>query len=114
MDSVLPSDIAGARGMATVKPARRKAHYSVRWADGELPLVELTASGFVLAAGAPPPVRGYTDIFAGDERIMHGLVMCTWARNGLVGYEFKRGGSLQEIRVDHAPPTHSGLLSGPG
>ena len=90
------------------------AWYSVRWADGEMPLVELTSSGFVLAADEPPPMRGYADIFAGDERILHGLVMCTWARDGMVGYEFKRGGSVQEIRVDHAPPAHSGLLSGPG
>ena len=114
MDSVLPPDIAGARAAPTTQRAKRKARYSVRWADGEMPLVELTSSGFVLAADEPPPMRGYADIFAGEERILHGLVMCTWARDGMVGYEFKRGGSVQEIRVDHAPPSHSGLLSGPG
>ena len=83
----------------------------MRWEHGELPVLEFTSNGFVIEADGPPPLRGYTDIFLGDERIMHGLVMCTWARNGLVGYEFKRGTAASEIRVDHEPPAHAGLLT---
>ena len=113
MDAVLPPYVAGAmRDDPSVKK-RRGSPYSVRWADGELSIVELTPNGFVVAADSPPPLRGYTDIFDGEERILHGLVMCTWARDGLVGYEFKRGSGVRQVRPDHAPPAHSGLLEAP-
>ena len=85
----------------------------MRWADCELPVVELTPTGFVVAAEAPPRMRGFTDIFDGDDRILHGLAMCTWARDGLVGYEFKRGSGAREVRADHVAPAHSGLLDAP-
>ena len=67
----------------------------------------------VIEAQGRPPLRGYTDIFHGEERVLHGLVVCTWAKDGLVGYEFKRDTTGGEVRPDHAPPEHSGLLTGP-
>ena len=113
MDAVIPTDVAGALEGERRARARRRSRYSVRWRDGELPVLELTPKGFVIEADGPPPLRGFTDIFQGDERILHGLVICTWARDGLVGYEFKRGSGANEIRVDHEPPAHSGLLGAP-
>lgn len=113
MDAVLPPDVAGAIQRDRNADRRRRTPFSVRWADGELPVVELTPNGFVVEAESPPPLRGFTDIFEGDERILHGLAMCSWARNGLVGYEFKRGAGAHPVRADHAPPAHSGLLEAP-
>ena len=113
MDTVLPSDLAGNLPGTRTRSARRGAPYSVRWADVELPVVELTQNGFILQADDPPPMPGYADIFQGDERILYGLAMCTWARDGLVGYEFKRGSAAQPVRPDHAPPAHEGLLNPP-
>ncbi len=113
MDAMIPREMAGAMEGERRERARRQSQYSVRWLDGELPVLELTPDGFVIEADGPPPLRGYTDIFLGDERIVHGLVICTWSRDGLVGYEFKRGSAAKEVRVDHAPPVHSGLLDGP-
>ena len=110
MDAVIPADVACALEGNRRAKARRRSRYSVRWADGELPVLELTPEGFVIEAEGPPPLRGFTDIFLGDERVLHGLVICTWARDGLVGYEFKRGSAANEVRADHAPPAHSGLL----
>ena len=111
MDAVIPSEMAGAMELDRRARARRRSRYSVRWEDGELPVLELTPDGFVIEAESPPPLRGFTDIFLGDERVLHGLVMCTWAQNGLVGYEFKRGSAANEVRADHAPPVHAGLLT---
>ena len=113
MDAVFPTEATGAANTVARTARRGRAPYSVRWAEGELPVVELTPTGFVVEAEAPPHLRGFTDIFQGDERVLHGLVVCSWARDGLVGYEFKRGGSVGPIRADHVPPAHDGLLSGP-
>lgn len=113
MDAVLPPDIAGAILRDQTARARRRSVYSVRWSESELPVVELTPRGFVVEAETPPRMRGFTDIFEGDDRVMHGLAICTWARDGLVGYEFKRGTGARQIRADHAPPAHSGLLEAP-
>lgn len=113
MDAVLPPDVAGAILRDQNARARRRSTYSVRWAEGELPVVELTPDGFVVAAETPPQMRGFTDIFEGEDRVMYGLAMCTWARDGLVGYEFKRGSGARQVLPDHAPPAHSGLLEAP-
>ena len=113
MDAIIPPEMAGALEGDRRERARRRSRFSVKWEDGELPVLELTPDGFVIEAEGTPPLRGYTDIFQGDERILHGLVICIWARDGLVGYEFKRGSGGNEIRVDHAPPEHSGLLAAP-
>ena len=111
MDAVIPPEVAGELEGDRRAQARRRSRYSVRSEDCELPVLELTPDGFVIEAEGPPPLRGYTDIFLGDERILHGLVICTWAQDGLVGYEFKRGSAANEVRADHAPPVHSGLLT---
>lgn len=113
MDAVLPTDVTASLPHGQAGITRRRVPYSVRWAQGELPLVELTPNGFVVAADNPPPMGGYTDIFQGDDRIFHGLVVCTWSRDGLVGYEFKLGGGTFPVRADHAPPHHNGLLKSP-
>ncbi|MEM7190175.1 MAG: hypothetical protein AAF439_11240 [Pseudomonadota bacterium] len=114
METVLPNDIAGALADAQKSRARRRSKYRVRHGDREHPVIELTTDGFVIEADGRPPLRGYADIYLADERILRSLVICTWARDGLVGYEFKHDSLAGNIRADHAPPTHAGLLTADG
>lgn len=113
MDDLIPSEMAGVLADNRLARMRKAARYRIHHGGREVPVLELHDSGFVIEADGRPPLRGYTDIFLGDERILHGLVVCTWARDGLVGYEFKRDTMGAEIRADHAPPTHAGLLDAP-
>ena len=114
MDNIIPSDMAGALEGDWRARARQNSRYLVRADDREHPVLELTPAGFVIEADGRPPLRGFTDIFLGEERVVHGLVICTWARDGLVGYEFKHDTKGGQVRPDHAPPLHAGLLAGPG
>lgn len=76
-------------------------------------VVELTAAGMVIRAEDMPHLRGFVDILRGDERLARHLVVFSWARDGLAGYEFKRGGSAGAAPADHERPAHAGLIGGP-
>lgn len=113
MDIVLPTGMTGALETAARNRSRRTARYRVL-ADGRTHTVmELAADGIVIEADGRPPLRGYAELFRGEERVMQCLVVCTWARDGLVGYEFKRDNSGCEVSPDHVPPAHAGLLPAP-
>ena len=114
MDTTLPEDIAGALELARRRETRTRSRLRVRVGDRDHQVMELNTNGFTIEADGRPPLRGYADIFRGEERILRGLVMCTWARDGLVGYEFKRDTVGGAIAPDHVPPAHAGLLDSPG
>lgn len=113
MDQHIPNELSGALEHERRRLARRRSRFRVRLNDVELPVLELTHDGFIIESEQRPMLRGYMDIFHGDERILHGLAVCTWVRDGMVAYEFKHDTTAGEIRVDHEPPAHSGLLEGP-
>lgn len=96
--------------MARRDVQRRSSRLRVCAEGRDHQVMELTADGFVIEADGRPPLRGYADIFRGEERVLHGLVICSWAEDGLVGYEFKRDTAGGNIKADHAPPSHAGLL----
>ena len=48
-----------------------------------------------------------------SERIGRHLVVLSWTRDGLAGYEFKRGGHAGPAPADYERPVHAGLLGGP-
>ncbi|MEM9138319.1 MAG: hypothetical protein AAGB15_00685 [Pseudomonadota bacterium] len=109
MDMVLPG---GAERAAVADRKRRGApRYRVVAGAASHHIVELNDAGFVIEADGRPPLRGYADIMQGDERVLRGLVVCTWARNGLVGYEFKRETAGLAVPADYVLPAHSGLLT---
>lgn len=92
----------------------RPRHSTALWVrddHGEHSVTRLTQNGFVISAQGRPPLRGFADIFQGNERLVHGLVVCTWAEDGEVGYEFKRASHSGPVPVDHVAPGHAGLLS---
>lgn len=111
MDTELPGDIAQALRRQTA--VAKRARLRVRGEALDHEVLDLTDDGFVIAADGRPPLRGYADIFKGEDRVLHGLVVCSWAENGLVGYEFKRGTAAAPVAPDHVPPAHAGLLEGP-
>ena len=85
---------------------RRKAERQalrVRAGADEFDIMRLSDSGFVIAADGRPPLRGYADIFRGDELILRGLVTCAWTDHGAVGYEFKHSTQSTQIAADYAP-----------
>lgn len=81
---------------------RAKSHFVK--ADGRsLPILSLTPGGFVIAAEHGPRLRGFVDIMRGRKRLSRGLVICAWAEDGMLGYEYKRENLSAPIAADHAP-----------
>jgi hypothetical protein len=117
MESMLPSDIRSALGRETGKARATVTGLTARSGDGRTEtrhgVVELTDAGMVIRAEETPHLRGFVDILKGDERIGRHLVVLSWTRDGLAGYEFKRGGHAGPAPADYERPVHAGLLGGP-
>ena len=110
MDTALPEHISTALAERAEKRRDRKSVFRVRAGEREAKVVELASDGFVIQADGRPPLRGYADIFRGEECILRGLVICSWARDGQVGYEFKRGTTDGTVPVDYVRGPIAGLL----
>lgn len=110
MESALPSDVTDALAAKAVSARRARASYTVRAGDRRMPVTELASDGFVIRADGRPPLRGYADVFLGEDLVLRGLVICSWAENGLVGYEFKRGTTDGTVPVDYVRGPVAGLL----
>ena len=110
MDIHVPVEMLGGHEVARRNEARRRSRLRVRVGARDHQVLDLTDSGFTIEADGRPPLRGYADIFQGEDRILHGLVVCSWAEDGLVRYEFKRDTAGADISPDHVPPGHAGLL----
>jgi hypothetical protein len=76
-------------------------------------IMELTETGFVIEADGLPHLRGFVEIMLGEERIARRLAVFAWARDGLVGYEFKHDATSREIPADYVKPERLGLLDAP-
>ena len=113
MESVLPGDLLSEMELGRRKSRRARTRHLVVGGERQHRLMELTDDGFVIEADDLPHLRGYVEIMLGDERIARRLAVFAWARNGLVGYEFKHDASGREAPVDYEKPVHVGLLGGP-
>ena len=113
MESDLPPGLASEIELARRNRTRRSGRYAVVAGRRRHPVMSLSATGFSIEADGRPPLRGFVDILDGETRIDRRLVICSWARDGLVGYEFKRDGAGSEVAPDHVPPAHAGLLGAP-
>ena len=113
MESSLPPGLASEMEVARRNLTRRKGRYAVLAGDRRHPLMALSAEGFAIEADGRPPLRGYVDILEGETRIDRRLVVCSWAEDGLVGYEFKRDSAGAAVAPDHVPAAHAGLLEAP-
>lgn len=110
MESALPTHVTDALASKAVSARRARASYTVRAGDRRMPVTELASDGFVIKADGRPPLRGYADVFLGDDQVLRGLVICSWAEGGLVGYEFKRGTTDGTVPVDYVRGPVAGLL----
>ena len=110
METKLPSQVAEALAANAAAIHAKQNRYRVRAGTREVRLVDLALDGFVIEADGRPPLRGYADIFRGDECILRGLVICAWAADGLVGYEFKRGTTDGTPPSDYVRGPVAGLL----
>lgn len=110
MDAVIPEHVS----MALTERAKARrdlpASYRVHAGEREAKVVQMATDGFVIQSDGRPPLRGYADIFRGEERILRGLVICSWAQDGKVGYEFKRGTTDGTMPVDYVRGPVAGLL----
>ncbi|MEL6479156.1 MAG: hypothetical protein AAFR17_17640 [Pseudomonadota bacterium] len=113
MEIDLRADISGALEVTRRDAQRRRSRHRVVAEGRDHRIVELGETGFVIEADGRPPLRGYVEIFLGEERIDRQLVICDWARDGLVGYAFKRDSAGADVPADYAASEIAGLLSGP-
>jgi len=113
MESVLPGDVLSEIEMGRRKSRRARTRHLVVAGEREHRIMELTHDGFVIEADGLPHLRGYVEIMLGDERIARRLAVFAWARDGLVGYEFKHDAAGREMPVDYVRPDHRGLLGLP-
>ncbi|MEM9045672.1 MAG: hypothetical protein AAGC81_13355 [Pseudomonadota bacterium] len=113
MDIAPRSEIAGVLAKKSRDTLRLRSRFRVIAQGRDHRIMELSAEGFVIEADGRPPLRGYVEIFDGDERVDRRLVLCDWARDGLVGYEFKRDGAGNDVPTDYVPSVIAGLIEGP-
>ena len=113
MESILPGDVLSAIEVNRRKSRRARTRHLVVAGERQHRIMELTDTGFVIEADGLPHLRGYVEIMLGDERIARRLAVFAWARDGLVGYEFKHDAASRETPADFVAPSHMGLLGAP-
>ena len=84
---------------------RRASVTSVAVGGRYLPIVTLGPSGFVIAAEHAARLPGFVDIMAGGELLDRRLVVCAWADEGLVGFEYKCAPARRPPAVDYVVPS---------
>ena len=113
MESILPGEVLSAMEAGRRKSRRARTRHLVVAGEREHRIMELTETGFVIAADGLPHLRGYVEVMLGEERIARRLVVFAWARDGLVGYEFKHDAASRETPADYIKPERLGLLGAP-
>lgn len=113
MDSFLPGQVLSEIERIRRDRSRRRSRHLVVAGPRKHPVMELTASGFVIEADGLPHLRGYIDILKGGERIARRLAQFAWAHDGLVGYEFKHDAGGRETPPDYVAPERRGLIGPP-
>ena len=114
MESVLPGDVLSAMHVDRLKNRRRRSRHLVVSGDRQHRILKLTDTGFVIEADDLPHLRGYVEIMRGEERIARRLAVFAWARDGMVGYEFKHDAAGREVPADFVAPKRTALLDAPG
>lgn len=113
MDVGLRSEIAGAIAVKNRDTKRQESGLRVVAPNRDHKIMDLNDGGFVIESEGRPPLPGYVEIFRGDQCIDQRLVVCEWARDGLVGYRFKRASRNGQVAADYAPNGLAGLIAGP-
>ena len=113
MESILPGEVLNAIQRNRRNNRRARTRHLVVAGERQHRIVELTETGFVIESDGLPHLRGYVEIMLGDERIARRLVVFAWARDGLVGYEFKHDAASRETPADFVAPQRLGLIEGP-
>lgn len=113
MESILPWEVLSALEIDRRNSRWARTRHLVVTGERQHRIMELTETGFVIEADGLPHLRGYVEVLLGDERIARRLVVFAWARDGLVGYEFKHDASSRDIPADYVMPEHLGLLEVP-
>lgn len=114
MDSILPGQVLSELEHGRRKARRGRRRHLVVAGPRRHPVVELSEGGFVIEADDLPHLRGYVDILRGEERIARRLAQFAWARDGLVGYEFKLDAGAREVAADYAREEELKRLAPPG
>lgn len=113
MESILPGEVLSEIEIDRRNSRRARTRHLVVAGERQHRVMELTETGFVIEAEGLPHLRGYVEILLGEERIARRLVVFAWARDGLVGYEFKHDATSREAPADYVKPIHLGLLDAP-
>ncbi len=114
MSEFVQPEIAAALEVARRNAKREGSRHTIVAGERQHRVIELTKDGFVIEADGRPPLRGYVDLCLGEDRISRRLVVCAWAEDGLVGYEFKRSSPDKEkTPADYVEAGHAGLLAAP-
>lgn len=113
MENVLPLDIASAFATGRMKARTRRTGLVAQSGEAQYPVIEISQDGLVIEAETTPHLHGFLDICMGDDLVGRHLVVLAWARDGLVGYEFKRCEIDAEVPADYEKPEHAGLLERP-
>ncbi|MFQ5565483.1 MAG: hypothetical protein ACE5EU_03885 [Paracoccaceae bacterium] len=113
MESVLPGEILSAMESGRRDKRRERTRHLVVAGERQHRVMELTETGFVIAADGLPHLRGYVEIMLGEEVVARRLVVFAWARDGRVGYEFKHDAASRETPADYVAPERLGLLGAP-
>jgi len=114
METILPGEVISEMERGRMKSRRARTRHLVVAGERQHRIIELTDTGFVIEADGLPHLRGYVEIMLGDERIARRLAVFAWARDGMVGYEFKHDAAGREVPADFVAPKRTALLDAPG
>lgn len=97
--------LAEARKAARQKPKRLR----VETGAGIVPILQMSDTGFSVAADSAPKLRGLVDIYDGTHHLSRALIIAATEEGEVITYDYKRmtenasGPALDFVRPTHAP-----------
>ena len=109
MTTFLPKDLQADLDAARAQKKRARSRLSVRFGERSFPILRLWDSGFAIDADRAPHLRGYVDVYKGENQLLTCLIVASQLEEDEVVFDFKRmtaiqtGPALDFERDPHAP-----------
>ena len=113
METILPVELRSRIERDWLKARRKRSRHLVVAGPREHRIIELSEKGFVVEADDLPHLRGFVEIMRGRQRVSRRLAVFAWARDGMVGYEFKHEHPSHIAPADYERPETTALIGAP-
>ncbi|MFW8634981.1 hypothetical protein [Cribrihabitans pelagius] len=90
MNTYVPKAVQDALDAAREAGMRRKSRLRVMAGEDTVPVLRMWKTGFSVAAGSAPALRGRVDLYDGARQLSQCLIVASEEEGGEMRYEFKR------------------------